>query len=100
MAPAVLGGVKEDMALWQEESFASVAACMPFDSEDEAIRLANGSGYGLSASIFTEDLRRGLAMARRIQSGYVPDRDSVLVLVGWITWSCGSLLTLLQGCSY
>lgn len=59
------------MALWQEESFASVAACMPFDSEDEAIRLANGSGYGLSASVFTEDLRRGLAMARRIQSGYV-----------------------------
>ncbi|KAJ5555705.1 hypothetical protein N7535_008139 [Penicillium sp. DV-2018c] len=71
MAPAVLGGVKEDMALWQEESFASVAACMPFDSEDEAIRLANGSGYGLSASVFTEDLRKGLAMARRIKSGAV-----------------------------
>ncbi|KAJ5371789.1 Aldehyde dehydrogenase N-terminal [Penicillium concentricum] len=71
MAPAVLGGVTEDMALWQEESFASVAACMPFDSEDEAIRLANGSGYGLSASVFTEDLRKGLAMARRIQSGAV-----------------------------
>ena len=71
MAPAVLGGVKEDMALWQEEAFASVAACMPFDSEDEAIRLANGSGYGLSASVFTEDLRKGLAMAKRIQSGYV-----------------------------
>ncbi|KGO78322.1 Aldehyde dehydrogenase, N-terminal [Penicillium italicum] len=71
MAPAVLGGVREDMALWQEESFASVAACMPFDSEDEAIRLANGGGYGLSASVFTEDLRRGLAMARRIQSGAV-----------------------------
>ncbi|KAJ5278283.1 hypothetical protein N7524_004436 [Penicillium chrysogenum] len=71
MAPAVLGGVKEDMALWQEESFASVAACMPFDSEDEAIRLANGSGYGLSASVFTENLRKGLAMAKRIQSGAV-----------------------------
>ncbi|KAJ5124889.1 Aldehyde dehydrogenase N-terminal [Penicillium bovifimosum] len=71
MAPAVLGGVKEDMALWQEESFASVAACMPFDREDEAIRLANGSGYGLSASVFTEDLRKGLAMARRIKSGAV-----------------------------
>ncbi|KAJ5766193.1 uncharacterized protein N7511_003809 [Penicillium nucicola] len=71
MAPAVLGGVKEEMALWQEESFASVAACMPFDSEDEAIRLANGSGYGLSAAVFTEDLRRGLAMAKRIQSGAV-----------------------------
>lgn len=69
LAPTVLGGVKEDMAVWQEESFASVAAIMPFDSEDEAIRLANGSGYGLSASVFTEDLRKGLRMAKRIQSG-------------------------------
>ncbi|CAI7610107.1 unnamed protein product [Penicillium bialowiezense] len=71
LAPTVLGGVKEDMAVWQEESFASVAAIMPFDSEDEAIRLANGSGYGLSASVFTEDLRKGLRMAKRIQSGAV-----------------------------
>ncbi|KAJ5328836.1 Aldehyde/histidinol dehydrogenase [Penicillium brevicompactum] len=54
-----------------EESFASVAAIMPFDSEEEAIRLANGSGYGLSASVFTEDLRKGLRMAKRIQSGAV-----------------------------
>lgn len=69
MAPAVLGGVKEDMAVWQEESFASVAAIMSFESEEEAIRLANGSGYGLSASVFTEDLRKGLRMAKRIQSG-------------------------------
>jgi acyl-CoA reductase-like NAD-dependent aldehyde dehydrogenase len=69
MAPAVLGGVKEDMDLWQEESFASVAACMPFESEEEAIRLANGSGYGLSAAVFTEDLRKGLRMAKKIQSG-------------------------------
>ncbi|KAJ5348012.1 Aldehyde/histidinol dehydrogenase [Penicillium brevicompactum] len=71
LAPTVLGGVKEDMAVWQEESFASVAAIMPFDSEEEAIRLANGSGYGLSASVFTEDLRKGLRMAKRIQSGAV-----------------------------
>ncbi|OQE26671.1 hypothetical protein PENSTE_c005G00436 [Penicillium steckii] len=71
MAPAILGGVKEEMLVWQEESFASVAACMTFESEEEAIRLANGSGYGLSASVFTEDLRRGLAMAKKIQSGAV-----------------------------
>lgn len=69
MAPAILGGVKADMALWQEEAFASVAACMIFETEDEAIRLANSSGYGLSASVFTEDLRKGLGMAKRIQSG-------------------------------
>lgn len=69
MAPVVLGDVKESMDLWQEEAFASVAACMIFESEDEAIRLANSSGYGLSASVFTENLRKGLAMAKRIQSG-------------------------------
>jgi acyl-CoA reductase-like NAD-dependent aldehyde dehydrogenase len=69
LAPAILGGVKEDMAVWQEEAFASVATCMVFETDDEAIRLANSSGYGLSASVFTEDLRRGLAMAKKIQSG-------------------------------
>jgi acyl-CoA reductase-like NAD-dependent aldehyde dehydrogenase len=69
MAPAILGGVTEDMALWQEEAFASVAAFMEFESEEEAVRMANSSGYGLSASVFTEDLRRGLAMAKKIQSG-------------------------------
>lgn len=104
MAPAVLGGVKEDMALWQEESFASVAACMPFDSEDEAIRLANGSGYGLSASVFTEDLRRGLAMARRIQSGYVFQMFQTEIpfwfWLGGLRGVVDLLLTFLQGGSY
>ncbi|OOQ89921.1 aldehyde dehydrogenase family protein [Penicillium brasilianum] len=71
MAPIVLGGVTEDMPLWQEEAFASVAAFMEFETEEEAVRLANGSGYGLSASVFTEDLRKGLAMAKRLQSGAV-----------------------------
>lgn len=69
MAPIILGGVTEDMPLWQEEAFASVAAFMEFETEEEAVRLANGSGYGLSASVFTEDLRKGLAMAKRLQSG-------------------------------
>ncbi|KAJ5355072.1 uncharacterized protein N7496_012284 [Penicillium cataractarum] len=71
MAPAILGGVTEEMALWQEEAFASVAAFMEFESEEEAVRLANGSGYGLSASVFTEDLRKGFAIAKKLQSGAV-----------------------------
>lgn len=69
MPPVLLGGVKEDMNVWQEEAFASLAACMIVESDDEAIRIANSSGYGLSAAAFTEDLRKGLAMARKIQSG-------------------------------
>ena len=69
MAPVLLGGVKEDMTVWQEETFASLAACMVVSSDEEAIRIANSSGYGLSAAVFTEDLRKGLAMAKKIQSG-------------------------------
>ncbi|KAL4883701.1 aldehyde dehydrogenase domain-containing protein [Aspergillus karnatakaensis] len=71
MPPILLGGVKEEMTVWQEEAFASLAACMVVESDEEAIRIANSSGYGLSAAVFTEDLRKGLAMARRIQSGAV-----------------------------
>lgn len=69
LAPLLLGGVKEDMAVWQEEAFASLAACMIVSSDEEAVRIANSSGYGLSSAIFTEDLRKGLAMAKKIQSG-------------------------------
>jgi acyl-CoA reductase-like NAD-dependent aldehyde dehydrogenase len=71
MAPVLLGGVKEDMEVWQEEAFASLAACMMVNSDEEAIRIANSSGYGLSAAVFTEDLRKGLAIAKKIQSGSV-----------------------------
>jgi acyl-CoA reductase-like NAD-dependent aldehyde dehydrogenase len=71
MAPLILGNVSQDMRIWKEETFASLAAYMVVTSDDEAIELANKGGYGLSASIFTEDLRKGLAMAKRIQSGAV-----------------------------
>ena len=69
MPPVILDGVREDMSVWQEENFASLASCMVVSSDDEAIRIANSRSYGLSASVFTEDLRKGFAMARKIQSG-------------------------------
>lgn len=69
MAPVILGGVKEDMRVWQDESFASLAACMIVDDDEEAVRVANRGGYGLSAAIFTEDLRKGLSLARKLESG-------------------------------
>ncbi|KAL1964384.1 hypothetical protein VTN77DRAFT_7069 [Rasamsonia byssochlamydoides] len=71
MAPVILGKVTEDMQVWQEESFASLAACMVVDSDEEDIRLANSGGYGLSAAVFTEDLRKGFALAKKIQAGAV-----------------------------
>ena len=71
MPPVILENVSQDMRVWKEEIFATLAAYMVVESDDEAIELANEGGYGLSASIFTEDLRKGLAMAKRIQSGAV-----------------------------
>lgn len=69
MAPIILGGAKEGMTLWQEEAFAPVAACMIVNDDEEAVKIANQGGYGLSAAIFTEDLRKGFALAKKIESG-------------------------------
>ncbi|PWY87458.1 aldehyde dehydrogenase family protein [Aspergillus heteromorphus CBS 117.55] len=71
MRPVVLEGVTEDMGVWNEEAFAPLAACRIVSSDEEAVRLANSTGYGLSAAIFTQDLRKGLAMAKKLQSGAV-----------------------------
>ncbi|MGZ4455250.1 MAG: aldehyde dehydrogenase family protein [Oryzihumus sp.] len=55
--------------IWREEVFGPVVAVMPFDSEAEAVERANDTDYGLSGSIFTRDLGRGLRVARGVQSG-------------------------------
>lgn len=56
-------------ACLEGRNISTVAAYMVVTTDDGAIELANEGGYGLSASIFTEDLRKGLAMAKKIQSG-------------------------------
>ena len=70
-APVVLGGMKDDMLVWQEEVFGPVVGVMIAENEDEAVKMANTTGYGLSAAVFTKDLRKGLALAKRLESGYV-----------------------------
>ena len=55
--------------MWREEVFGPVVAVMPFHDEEEAIALANDTEYGLSGSIFTNDLGRALRVARRVESG-------------------------------
>jgi acyl-CoA reductase-like NAD-dependent aldehyde dehydrogenase len=67
--PAVIGGVKDNMEIWTEEAFGPVAAYMVVQDEDEAVRLANATEYGLSVAVFTKDLRKGLAIAKRLESG-------------------------------
>ena len=69
MQPAIIDGVKPEMLLYQEESFGPVVTVMRVDSDDEAVRLANDSDYGLSAAVFSRDISRAMEVAKRIQSG-------------------------------
>jgi acyl-CoA reductase-like NAD-dependent aldehyde dehydrogenase len=59
------------MRCYAEETFGPVVALYPVDSFDEALQRANGSSYGLSAAIFTADLKKAMTFARRIRSGMV-----------------------------
>jgi benzaldehyde dehydrogenase (NAD) len=69
MPAAVVVGVTDAMKLYREESFGPVVAVIRAADEADAIRLANDSEYGLSASVFTRDVARGLVVARQIKSG-------------------------------
>jgi acyl-CoA reductase-like NAD-dependent aldehyde dehydrogenase len=76
-APTVLADVTHEMCIMREETFGPVLPVMPFDGDDEAVRLANDSDYGLSASVWTRERSRGDALARRIQAGTVMVNDVV-----------------------
>jgi succinate-semialdehyde dehydrogenase/glutarate-semialdehyde dehydrogenase len=67
--PTVLAGVGPGMPAYEEELFGPVAALIPVAGEDEAIRVANGSVFGLGAAVFTADARHGEAVARRLEAG-------------------------------
>jgi acyl-CoA reductase-like NAD-dependent aldehyde dehydrogenase len=69
MPPTVVLAESTRQRVWQEEIFGPVVAVLPFSDEAEAIELANDTDYGLSGSIFTSDLGRGLRVSRAIQAG-------------------------------
>jgi acyl-CoA reductase-like NAD-dependent aldehyde dehydrogenase len=69
LAPTVLLDVKTESRCWREEIFGPVVCVTPFDDEEKMIREVNASPFGLSASLWTNDLRRALRVARRIESG-------------------------------
>lgn len=69
--PTVLAGADHTMSLMMEESFGPVIGIMPVDSEEEGVRLMNDSPYGLTASIWTEDARRGEQLAHQADAGTV-----------------------------
>lgn len=76
VAPTILTGVSNDMAIAREEVFGPVLVVIPYDDDEHAIAIANDSDYGLAASIWTSDNARGLAMAERIRSGSVWINDA------------------------
>src|SRR5450631_680791 len=76
-APTVLADVTHEMVIMREETFGPVLPLMAFDTDDEAIRLANDSEYGLGASVWTRDRARGEAVARRMHAGTVMVNDAV-----------------------
>ncbi|HEV2861325.1 MAG TPA: aldehyde dehydrogenase family protein [Pyrinomonadaceae bacterium] len=69
--PTVLADVDHTMAVMREETFGPVLPLMTFRTEDEAVRLANDSEFGLTASVWTRDLRRGRRVASRVEAGTV-----------------------------
>ncbi|MBU2486663.1 MAG: aldehyde dehydrogenase family protein, partial [Alphaproteobacteria bacterium] len=71
MAPTIVAGVHPEDRLAREEVFGPVLAIMPFDTEDEAIALANATDYGLAAAVWTANLSRAHRMIRRIKAGIV-----------------------------
>ena len=70
-APTLVRDVPPQHRLAQEEVFGPVLAAMPFEDEDEAVRLANGTSFGLVAGVWTRDGARQLRMARRVKAGQV-----------------------------
>lgn len=71
LTPTVLTEANNDMRVCREEIFGPVAAIMPFDTENEVLRLANDTDYGLAAGVWTTNLQRAMRMSQRLDAGTV-----------------------------
>ena len=75
--PTVLTGIKSGMALLEEEIFGPVAALMKFETEDEAIKIANDTPYGLASYLFTQNASRAWRVAEKLETGMVCVNDGI-----------------------
>jgi phenylacetaldehyde dehydrogenase len=71
VSPTVLTGVRNDMRLFREEIFGPVASIVPFEDEEEALKIANDTTYGLASAIWTQNISRAHLLAKRIEAGTV-----------------------------
>jgi succinate-semialdehyde dehydrogenase / glutarate-semialdehyde dehydrogenase len=77
-APTVLAGVTRDMRVNREEIFGPVAPVIRFNSDDEAVAIANDTEFGLAAYFFTKDVHRAWRVAERLEYGMVSINDGIL----------------------
>jgi benzaldehyde dehydrogenase (NAD) len=76
--PTVLADVATDLPAWTEEIFGPVAPVVTFDTDDEALALANQTEYGLAGAVYSRSISRGLAFAQQIRSGMVHVNDQTV----------------------
>ncbi len=76
--PTVLADVPADAVIFQEETFGPVAPVIPFDTEDEAIRLANATPYGLAAYFYSGDVARIFRVSEKLEFGMVGVNESLI----------------------
>jgi succinate-semialdehyde dehydrogenase / glutarate-semialdehyde dehydrogenase len=89
--PTILTDVREDMRVHSEETFGPVVSVYPFASEEEAVRCANATAYGLSASVWTGDTAAGVRVARQLRCGGVNVNEAYAAAWGSVDSPMGGM---------